>query len=262
MNDVEREVRRHYDSQGWVEDETGKTGEDHDFRPFQDCSRAYYEAADEKLIARFRGQDGVLLIAGCGDAPQSHVKIAGQFQRFICLDISVRALAVSARKLGARGEFVNGSLLDIPLGSDRVDAILCTHVLYHIDRDRQARAVEEMIRVLRPGGRAVIVYTNPRAPLNLVQRALKAVGLNRLLGKDILYFYGHPLSWWRRFGGDCDLAFEPALAMTVNQQRALVPDNRLGRALFNWAARFEDRHPGIALRLWSYPTVILRKPSA
>lgn len=57
--------------------------------------------------------------------------------------------------------------LDSPLADDRVDigslpyadgtfdGLLCSHVLEHVDDDR--RAMREMLRVLRPGGWAIIL---------------------------------------------------------------------------------------------------------
>lgn len=45
-------------------------------------------------------------------------------------------------------------LAAIPIRSDEFDAILCNHILEHIPQDR--RAMEELYRVLKPGGWAVI----------------------------------------------------------------------------------------------------------
>ncbi len=46
-------------------------------------------------------------------------------------------------------------LTDLPLRDGWADLVLCSHVLEHIPDDKQAMA--EMLRVLRPGGRAVIM---------------------------------------------------------------------------------------------------------
>jgi len=60
------------------------------------------------------------------------------------------------------GAHVNllGDVVEIPAESESFDAVLCIHVLEHIEDDR--RAIAELFRVLRPGGIAII-----NVPLNL-----------------------------------------------------------------------------------------------
>lgn len=51
----------------------------------------------------------------------------------------------------------------IPLADESVDAIVCNHVLEHVDDDRKAMA--EFLRVLRPGGWAILqVPIDDRVP--------------------------------------------------------------------------------------------------
>jgi ubiquinone/menaquinone biosynthesis C-methylase UbiE len=77
--------------------------------------------------------------------------------RWIETDQSAKA------KLGPTGEFVLGSILDLPLPDNHVDAVYCAHVIYHIDAAFQEKAVRELIRVTKPGGRVVIIYANPNS---------------------------------------------------------------------------------------------------
>lgn len=64
--------------------------------------------------------------------------------RYVGLDLDYGAPFVS----------VAGDLGDMPLASSVFDAIICIHVLEHVDDDR--RAMEEICRVLKPGGWAII----------------------------------------------------------------------------------------------------------
>ena len=59
--------------------------------------------------------------------------MAAQFNPVIYVDISWRALALNEEKLGAKGQYHLGSILEIPLADASVDAALCAHVLYHVD---------------------------------------------------------------------------------------------------------------------------------
>jgi SAM-dependent methyltransferase len=262
MSDVERRVREFYDREGWVADARGRTGEDAYFRQLGEGRSAYDREKIRKTAALFDGREGTLLIAGGGDLPASHMLVAEKFERVVCVDISWRALEISRAKLGARGEYHQASMLALPLADGSVDAVLCAHVLYHVDRDDQQRAVGELIRVTRPGGRIVVVYGNPRAPLALVQRALRGLRVNRLLGREKLYVHAHPLSWWSRFARECHVQVRPCDVMSTNQARALLPTEGARRRFFGWATAFEDRRPWTAARLWTYPAIVLDRRAA
>jgi 2-polyprenyl-3-methyl-5-hydroxy-6-metoxy-1,4-benzoquinol methylase len=54
---------------------------------------------------------------------------------------------------------VSGSVMDIPLAENSVDALLCLSVLEHLHRgEEMQRAAATMSRVLRPGGVAVLGF--------------------------------------------------------------------------------------------------------
>jgi predicted SAM-dependent methyltransferase len=57
-------------------------------------------------------------------------------------------------------------ITEIPFHSESYDAIICIHVLEHIEKDR--RAIKELFRVLRPGGWALI-----SVPIRLDQRTFE-----------------------------------------------------------------------------------------
>lgn len=48
----------------------------------------------------------------------------------------------------------NMDVLDIPFGDDHFDLVICNHVLEHIPSDE--KAMQEIRRVLKPGGRAIL----------------------------------------------------------------------------------------------------------
>ncbi|APE37926.1 SAM-dependent methyltransferase [Nocardia mangyaensis] len=56
---------------------------------------------------------------------------------------------------GSTAAFVSGDAYGLPFGTDSFDAVLCERVFQHLTAP--ARAAAEIARVLRPGGRAVVV---------------------------------------------------------------------------------------------------------
>ena len=60
---------------------------------------------------------------------------------------------------GAKVELRVGELDELPLADDEVDAVVAGMVLHHLPDHRGAMA--EMLRVLRPGGNAVVLELEP-----------------------------------------------------------------------------------------------------
>lgn len=63
----------------------------------------------------------------------------------------------AAPELSEQFTVINGSIDSIPLPDDSLDAISCHHSIEHFRGDLDSRFICEAVRVLRPGGRLVIV---------------------------------------------------------------------------------------------------------
>jgi ubiquinone/menaquinone biosynthesis C-methylase UbiE len=61
----------------------------------------------------------------------------------------------------------------LPFKDDCFDGITCNNTMYTLSMDNQKRALKELHRVLKPGGK--IVLTNPRKGVNLVSVSLNVV---------------------------------------------------------------------------------------
>ena len=257
MSQVEQSVREFYDTYGW-----SKGGEDERFRQFRPAYRPYHEETVARTLRCFSGRNGSLLIVGGGDLPQSHVDLASHFDRVTCIDISAVALDITRRKL-ANAETVLGSICDAPLQTGAYDAVLAAHIIYHIDADAQERAVREMIRVTRPGGRIVVLYSNPRSPIRfaagILHRLRKRFTPDQAVNNSgpQLYFSPHPLGWWNRFKDMCSLSMQPWDIIGSYEERTLIPTDGMARAFYSSAAWVERQLPAFSVHFWQYPIVIL-----
>ncbi|MFL6145814.1 MAG: methyltransferase domain-containing protein [Labedaea sp.] len=63
-----------------------------------------------------------------------------------------------AEESGSTARFVDGEAYALPLESSTVDAVRCERVFQHLDHPE--RAATELARVLRPGGRALVIDTD------------------------------------------------------------------------------------------------------
>jgi ubiquinone/menaquinone biosynthesis C-methylase UbiE len=103
-----------------------------------------------------------VLDVGCGTgtlllAAAEHVGPAGALHG---IEPSPEMAAHARHKSEARRvplEVVEGSADSLPYPPASFDAVFCTLVFHHLPRSMQEGAIREMRRVLRPGGRAVIV---------------------------------------------------------------------------------------------------------
>lgn len=93
---------------------------------------------------------------GCGTGNAAEL-LAPIVRKVIAVDQSEPMLAAAAKRLEhfSNVQFVRGELESLPIASATVDAAVCVLVLHHLDSPQNA--VNEMARVLRPGGVAMVV---------------------------------------------------------------------------------------------------------
>jgi ubiquinone/menaquinone biosynthesis C-methylase UbiE len=75
------------------------------------------------------------------------------------IDAAVEMINRASRQAGKRGvagTFQVAFAQDLPFTDATFDAVACTLALHHVAEDDQGTAIEEMYRVLKPGGRLLI----------------------------------------------------------------------------------------------------------
>jgi SAM-dependent methyltransferase len=253
---VEDRVRDFYDERGWQAD----SGEYADAQLWEDLrpAAAEYVSACRRKVLHYLPPSGQLLLdAGSGPIQYpEYLEYSAGFAKRVCVDVSQRALDEARAKLGERGDYVRASLLDLPFPDDAFDAAVSLHTIYHIDADRQERAVRELIRVLAPGAAAVVVYANPD---RLVARLKRLTWRGPSPQAAPIYFFAHPLSWWERFSDEAEVEIVPWRLLNANESRRLIPDSSLGTRMFRAVLGFERSFPQLATWAGCYPMVVLTK---
>jgi len=111
------------------------------------------------VLRRLHLQPGqVVLEAGCGTGRITAA--LARRSRVVALDFSLESLRRNRHKLAAAGIealLVQADLNHVPLRPQSVDAVVSCQVLEHLPgEEARTRAVAELARVLRPGGRLAI----------------------------------------------------------------------------------------------------------
>ena len=104
----------------------------------------------------------LLLDAGCGRGDHS-IRIVKKGYRCVSVDISEHvlrnaAISVAACDLRSKVSFATQALEDLSFREGTFDAVYCRGVLMHIPN--WTKALSELCRVLKPGGKIVIVESN------------------------------------------------------------------------------------------------------
>jgi len=147
------------------------------------------------LLALLEPQPDLLLLdAGCGHGAQ-HPRLRQQRMRILGIDLSagmLREARAQAREQGLTVALCRGDSQRLPLADASVDRVMANHMLYHVPEIR--RALGELRRVLRPGGRAVLgtnAADSGRRLIDLHDAAARALGLATLPPVYERFHLGH-----------------------------------------------------------------------
>ena len=73
------------------------------------------------------------------------------------------------------------------------------------------------------------------------------------------YFFAHPLAWWTRFDGECELTLIPWDVLSNTEEEQLFMFQPVASLGYRFCWWFENEYPRKAVRWWSYPVVQLTK---
>jgi SAM-dependent methyltransferase len=250
-------LRSFYETYGW---RRGPSGRFRDTEAFVDLRpvMARYHRRLERRLARLLGDRGRLLDVGCGGAP---LPVATGRVR-VNVDLARAALDSSRQVLGDDARYVQADVCRLPFPTGTFDRLLCAHVLYHLPPRRQRLALTEIHRVLAPGGVAIVVYSQPSAPLHRLARRLRSDTGPPVDMPPLPY---HPVDY-RLLQRDLRdrMTIEARTWGVLESQvtRALVPGNLVGSLMVAGVSAVEALLPRFSLRFARYPMLVVRKRDA
>ncbi|QIS01181.1 methyltransferase domain-containing protein [Nocardia brasiliensis] len=104
------------------------------------------------------GEHAVDIGSGTGSEVLAFAEVVGAEGAAVGVEPDPSLLAAAERRAaqtGSPAKFHSGDAYGLPFGADSFDAALCERVFQHLTAP--ARAANEIARVLRPGGRVVVV---------------------------------------------------------------------------------------------------------
>ena len=103
-----------------------------------------------------------VLDVGCGTGVLTRLAalVVGQTGYAVGIDPAAKMIGVAkknALKEGSRAEFRLAVIEDLPFEDNRFDCVLSSAMLHHLPPDLKVKGLSEVHRVLKPGGRLVLV---------------------------------------------------------------------------------------------------------
>jgi ubiquinone/menaquinone biosynthesis C-methylase UbiE/uncharacterized protein YbaR (Trm112 family) len=272
-------VQSFYDDYGWLKAETGLFNDTAQFTDTRPCAQAYQQYCNAR-IGRELSAGKYLLDVASGTIPHAeYLEFSRHYDVRICVDFSIRALREARTKLGEAGLYLLGDITRLPLATGAVDSVISLHTIYHVPRAEQGAAVNELVRVTKPGGRVVIVYVWAtsaamnvsfalRRALGRIKRALRPKGGPAAAGPapasalPPLYFSPQDHDWFAR---EIALKHRAKLkvwsAVSMLFQAHFFSDRGCGRLTLALVKKLEDSFPRLAGRYGQYPMFVIDKPS-
>lgn len=179
-------------------------------------SPSFYGFRESALAAARLGPGDTVVDLGCGTGLLA-LAAAGERRRVVAIDVSasmLERLAAHARAQGLAGiELVHGDIRRLPLPDESVDAVVSCYAFHHLVDDGKELSAAEAYRVLRPGGRLIVVDMMFQLSLGqrdrriilskvsmLVRRGIPGiVRLTRNAARVASGRWEHPapLEWWK-----------------------------------------------------------------
>jgi len=269
---AEEKVSRFYNTLGW-EVKGGVTEDAKRWEDLRTCAREYVSKCRLRVL-KYIPKNGVNMLDMASGPIQydEYLEYSKNFKKRYCVDLSSDALEQAKNKIGEHGVFLHGSFFELPLEKNFFDCAISLHTIYHMDKNKQEDAVRKLVDVVKPGKPVVIVYSNPNSlvyflklliPLGLMRRITNSIFRykkdSKYAGQSSLYFYPHPIKWWNKFDDIADVKVQPWRSFSADFQKIIIPDNIIGKKVFDSLFYLEGLFPNVFARFCQYPMIILTK---
>ena len=259
-----------YDTYGWkVDPSTGQYLGQVLHEDLDPLAQRYMDK-NELRYARYFWEGGrYFLDAGCGAEPRR--ALSRGFRRHVCADISMAGLTEARKEIGEAGYYIQADLIALPFAQGAFDGTLASHCLYHIDKDFQIGALEQLYRVTKPGKSVVVFYNSNYNLISVLDKVVKEIGkigrrLVKLAGaseqKDHretsptapppLYFHGHNPYWLTRDFSKADVT---CLRILTRLDTRLLRKLHLSKVILPLAEALEKAFPRALVLVGKYTAI-------
>jgi ubiquinone/menaquinone biosynthesis C-methylase UbiE len=150
-------VATFYDEFGWVEQGDGRFNDALAFEDLRKITAPYRSRCHRRVNRHLSGGNFLLDVASGAVQIPEYVSFSKSYAKRICVDISLLGLMKAKQRLGEHAICVAGDITRLPFREGVIDSVVSLHTIYHVPADEQSRAIDELYRVVKSGGRVVVV---------------------------------------------------------------------------------------------------------
>jgi SAM-dependent methyltransferase len=138
-----------------------------DFRP----NTRNHKKKMDKIIELLKLKPGnSVLEVGVGTGVHAEDLLKRVSVQYTGIDISEKCIAISKKRLPKDVVLMVANAEKMKFKDNQFDAVFCSGTLHHFNN--QEKGLSEMVRVLKPNGRIVVMEPNRYFPLNFIKGAL------------------------------------------------------------------------------------------
>lgn len=160
---TKQQVREFYDQIGWSQAGDGlyQNARYEDLRP---VAQEYIHKCHLRVKRHLDPQGDLFLDAGSGPVQwPEYLTYSENYRYRVCADLSITALREARQRLGDKGLYVVMDIACLPFKTGAFEGVVSLHTIHHLPPQDHKTAYVELVRVLKPGHRAVVVngWSNP-----------------------------------------------------------------------------------------------------
>ena len=283
--DIKQNVREFYDQVGWQQVSEGvyQNARYEDLRP---VSREYIHKCHMRVKTHLPDHGRFLLDAGSGPIQYpEYVLYSDGYDYRVCADISFQALTEARKRIGDHGLMVVADVANLPFCSEAFDGIVSLHTIHHLPLSEHPQAYNDLFRVLKSDGSAVVVNGWHKPPLGVVLDRLRKFTLrlrgfiNRRIFRKSQVSEGNlaqsaqlsidtkstfveknDADWLKRtVGNQLPLEILVWRSVSVKVLRTFIHDGWGGRGILRFLFWLEERFPHWFGENGQYPLVVIQK---
>ena len=248
-------VYKFYNNSGWKK----RKSIFEDAKLFEDL-RLYskeYVSKCRKRILNYIPKEGkeILDFASGPIQYNEYLQYSKNFKTRHCVDFSKDAILNAKKRIGRKGKFYCGDFFKIKFNRNYFDCILSLHTIYHIHKSKQKKAIQKLLTISKKGTPIIIVYSNPNTIINRI----KTIFFKPKKKRENLYFYCHPISWWKQFKINADVKLYPWRSFASSHQKILFPNNYVGKIMFKILYYLESKFQKFFVNNFQYYIIVLKK---
>jgi len=266
-------VKNFYDSRGWFANEEGNYEDAVIYEDLRKVSKEYLKKCHDR-VSRYLNPAGKYILDAASGALQyeDYLQYSANYKCRVCVDFSFQALKEAKRKLGSKGLCVLCDITNLPFKNSVMDGFVSLNTIYHIPKDEQVTAINELYRVLAPNAKGVVVYDWFKHSswmnfwmlpfrgfvfirnrlLDLAGRIFRTRGAERRL-----YFYAHKPQYFKQHLPPFQI--KVWRTVSVPFMRYYIHSWLFGKKILDWLYRQEEKDPEKYGLKGEYPMLVFEK---